>query len=192
MSRTSIEYIADKDFEEISNYYVSGSSEKLSDAQQLMLNRWRAAANILKKFPQKSIAARKLAPLFQISVRQAQIDIDNATKFWNLVNPTDKAFLQQWLIDFLLIKLAGKSVSEQTKAKYSATLERLIANIETEKLDPKLMEKNTVNIQFNVQNNHISLSEDDLKHIPESLKRKILALTASEITEDIALDIINS
>jgi hypothetical protein len=192
MSRTSIENIADKDFEEISNYYVSGSSEKLSEAQQLMLNRWRAAANILKKFPQKSIAARKLALLFQISTRQAQIDIDNATKFWNLVNPTDKAFLQQWLIDFLWTKLSAKSVSEQTKAKYSATLERLISNIETEKLDPKLMEKNTVNIQFNVQNNQISLSEDDLKHIPESLKRKILALTTSEITEDNATEIMNS
>jgi hypothetical protein len=193
MSRIALDQVSDKDFDAISQYYVSGSSERLSIEHQQILDRWRAAADILRKFPTKAIAVRKLVALFpDITIRQAHIDINNATKFWNIINPTDKLFLQSWLTDFLLKKLTSESVSEPIKAKYSATLERLISSIQEEKLDPKFMEQNVINIQFNIAKSDITFSEHDLKMLPKHLKEKILSLTHTEISETDAIEIINS
>jgi hypothetical protein len=68
------------------------------------------------KFSKKSIAARKLqAEFIEISIRQAQIDIDNACKFWNIVNPADKGFLQRWLIDNLQNSIMNPATPEVAK-----------------------------------------------------------------------------
>ena len=193
MSKLSIIEKANQDFSAISQYYTSRDSIVLSEEQQRILNRWQSADKILMKFPKKSIAARRLQALYpDISLRQAQIDIDNACKFWNLVKPADKGFLQRWFLEFLLDKLASIAVPEAAKAKYAATLERLIAGIAEEKLDPKLMEKNTVNIQFNVNHNSFTLSEKDLKNIPTDIRQKLLQLTSTEIDESEAIEIMES
>ena len=191
--RQAIENIADKDFSVISQYYVAGNSEELSDYHKHILDRWRTADAILMKFPKKSIAARKLQAKYpEISIRQAQIDIDNACKFWNIVNPADKGFLLRWLIDSLQNSILSPTTPEVVKAKDRATLERLISSIQEETIDPKLMEKSTVNIQFNINNNNIIFTEKELNAIPINLRQKLLSLTANEITEADAIEIINS
>jgi hypothetical protein len=192
--RPAIETTASKDFSLISEYYVTGKSEKLPEHHKRILDRWRSADRILMKFPKKSIAARKLQAEFpEISIRQAQIDIDNACKFWNIVNPADKGFLQRWLIDNLQNSILSASTSDLAKARDRATLERLISAIKDESIDPKLMEKNTVNIQFNINNNNnIIFSEKELNTIPLAIRQKLLSLTQNTITETDAIEIMNS
>jgi hypothetical protein len=191
--KTAIETIANNDFSLISEYYVTGSSTELSEHHKRILDRWRAADRILMKFPKKSIAARKLqAEFMEISIRQAQIDIDNACKFWNIVNPADKGFLQRWLIDNLQNSIMSAATPELAKARDRATLERLISAIKDENIDPKLMEKNTVNIQFNINQNNIVFSEKELNTIPLAIRQKLLSLTQNTITESDAIEIMNS
>ena len=191
--RDAVSTIADKDFSLISEHYVAGKADLLPDYAKEILDRWRDADRILMRFPKKSIAAQKLRAIYpQITVRQAYIDLDNACKFWNIHKPADKGFLQRFLIDFLTSSIASNAVHESVKAKYAATLERLQSSIETEPIDPKLMEKNTINIQFNINKNNITFSEKELNMIPKSIRQKLLNLTANEITEDHAIEILNS
>jgi hypothetical protein len=191
--RPAIETTANKDFSLISEYYVTGNSTELSEYHKQILNRWRAADRILMKFPKKSIAARKLQAEFpEISLQHAFVDINNACKFWNIVNPSDKSFLQRWLIDNLQNSIMNPATPETAKAKDRSTLERIITSINDEIIDPKLMEKNTVNIQFYINNNNITLSEKELNSIPVPIRQKLLALTQNTINETDAIEIMNS
>jgi hypothetical protein len=193
MSKQATELAIIDDFSAISQYYTSGKSDELPDYQKEILDRWRSANKILMKFPKKSIAARRLQALYpNITIRQAQIDIDNACKFWNLVDPADKGFLQRWLIDFLSNKMGSNSIPEAIKAKYAATFEKLVSSIEEAKLDPKLMEKNNIYIQLNVNNNNINLTEKEIQALPRNIRAKILTLGSGEINEDEAIEIMNS
>jgi hypothetical protein len=189
--RQAIETVSSKDFSVISEYYITKSSEKLSEHHQKILNRWQAADRILMKFPTKSIAARKLQAQFpEISIRQAQVDIDNACKFWNLVSPADKGFLIRFLIEHIVNAIKKDEVSHAIKVKYVSILERLQESIQEEQIDPKLMEKNTVNIQFNISGNNIVFSEKELNTIPKNIRQKLLSLTSSDITEADAIEIL--
>jgi len=191
--RDAIDTIAEKNFSLISEHYVAGKADLLPDYAKEILDRWRDADRILMKFPKKSIAAQKLRAIYpDISIRQAYIDIDNACKFWNIHKPADKGFLQRFLIDFLTGGIVSNAVPDSTKAKYAATLERLQSSIEAEPIDPRLMEKNTINIQFNINKNNIIFSEKELNMIPKTIRQKLLNLTANDITEDQAAEILNS
>jgi len=191
--KKSVVTIGEDIYSLISEHYASGKQDELPDYAKKVLERWQDADRILMKFPQKSVAARKLIAKYpEISVRQAQNDINDACKFWNLNNPTDKCFLQRFLINHITSSIVNPSVPFAIKAKYAATLERLQSAIGDEQIDPKLMEKNTVNIQFNFNQNNIVFSEQELNTIPLPIRQKLLALTQNTITEAEAVEIINT
>lgn len=193
--KNAIEKVIDKDYEEISFFYAKGESEKLTESQQLILERWRSADSILRKFPQKMIAARKLKARYpEISERQALIDIDNACKFWNIYKPVDRDFLNRWFIDQLLSEIANKFASQASKAKNLATLGKYIENMPDMNIDPHHFEKNDVYIQININSQTISLSEKDIMNFPKSVRETILSqlYQNNEITEDIAGEIMES
>ena len=193
MSRKTIQIIPENDYSVISLHYVEGRIAELPEYQRQIINRWEAADKILMKFPKKSVAARKLQAKFpEISIRQAQQDIDDACKFWNIHKKADKGFLYRFLVEHLTETLANQAVPYLVKAKYAAVMQKLHDSIEEESIDPKLMEKNTVNIQFNINNNNIIFSEKELNIIPLAIRQKLLALTQNTITETDAIEIMNS
>lgn len=195
MSKNSIEKIIDNDFEEISLFYAKGESNKLTDAQQYILERWRAADEILCKFPRKAIASRKLRARFpDITERQALLDIDNACKFWNLHNPVDREFLNRWFIDKLLSEIADKHSTYAARSKNLATLGRYIEMMPEQNIDPHHFEKNEIYIQININNQTVNIPEKDILFFPKSVREKIMQAlyNNNEITEDVASEIINS
>jgi hypothetical protein len=193
MSRIALETTSDKEFSLISEYYVSGKSEDLPEYLQKILDRWRAADRILMKFPRKSVAARKLQVEFpNISIRQAQHDLNNACKFWNINTQTDKNFLYRFLVTHLTESIVSASTPDFIKSKDKATLAKLYASIEADPIDPKFMEKSTVNIQFNLNQNNIYFTEQELKSLPIPIRQKIMALTQTAITEDETVEIMNN
>ena len=193
MSRTAIQVIPESDYSIISLHYVEGRIAELPEHQRKIIERWQAADRILMKFPKKSVAARKLQAKYpEISIRQAQNDIDEACKFWNVHIKPDKGFLYRFLVDHISDCMVNPAVPYHIKVKYTAIWERLHSNVEEAAIDPKLMEKNTVNIQFNINNNNILFSEKELNSIPVSLRQKILSLTQNTITEADAVEIMNT
>lgn len=193
--KKSLETVVKDDFDEISAYYVNGKSSKLTESQQKILERWRAVDGILRKFPTKSIAVRKLVARYpEISERQARIDIDNACKFWDLHNRVDKDFINRWFVEKLLSEIANKFSSQVVRAKNLATLGRYIENMPEDVINPKYFENNSTYIQININQNTVNLSEKDLINFPKNVREKLLGIVnnSNEITEDIASEIMDS
>ena len=192
-SEKSIERIEEENFEVISRYYDSGSSELLTQEQTVILERMRTAHALLSRYPQKRKAMKKLRLRYpEISERQAMRDITFAMQLWNKYNPIDRDFLEQYFLDKLLAEISDPSSPSVVISKNLATLEKYLSNLPPEKIDPKLMEKNNIYIQFNVNNQKINVPESVLKHLPADIRNQFVAALSNEITEDIAAKIMKS
>ena len=155
-SNMSIERIEETDFEAISKYYDSGESNLLSKDQKKILDRMRSAHNILMKYPRKRIAMKKLRLLYpEISERQAMRDLSFAMKLWNKYDPIDTDFNERYWLELILKELSDPLSPPIVRAKNLATFQKYLATVPPEKIDPKLMESNSIYIQFNVNNQKI-------------------------------------
>jgi len=192
-SEMSIERIEENDFEAISIYYNTGESKQLTPGQEKILDRMRTAHAILAKYPRKRVAMRKLRLRYpEISERQAMRDISFAMQLWNKYNPIDRDFLEQYFLDKLLAEISDPTAPAVVTSKNLATLEKYLANLPPEKIDPKLMEKNNIYIQFNVNNQKINIPEAVLKSLPADIRNQFVGSINNEITEDTAAEIMKS
>jgi hypothetical protein len=192
-SNMSIERIEERDFEAISMYYNTGDSIQLSKDQRAILDRMRTAHAILSKYPRKRVAMRKLRLRYpEISERQAMRDISFAMQLWNKYNPIDRDFLEQYFLDKLLAEISDPTAPAVVTSKNLATLEKYLSNLPPEKIDPKLMEKNNIYIQFNVNNQKINIPEAVLKSLPADIRNQFVGSINNEITEDTAAEIMKS
>jgi len=192
-SNMSIERIEETDFEAISCYYDSGESNLLSKEQKKILDRMRSAYAILMKYPRKRIAIRKLRLLYpEISERQAGRDLSFAMKLWNKYDPIDTDFQERYWLDLILKELSDPLSPPMVRAKNLATFEKYLSKLPPEKIDPKLMEKNNIYIQFNVNNQKINVPEAVLKSLPADIRNQFVGSINNEITEDTAAEIMKS
>ena len=191
--RNSIEKIRENDFEAISEYFTTGSSGGLTEAQQRILERLRTAHAIMRKYPRKSVAALKLQARFpEISREQAYCDIRNACRLWNKYDPVDRDFLEGWFLDWLMREIADPATSDNARAKDLATLQKFLSQLPPQKIDPKLMESNQIFVQFNINNKQVRIPEAVLMKLPLDIRRQLLGSLDDEITEETACEIINS
>ena len=191
--RNSIEKIRENDFEAISEYFTTGDSGGLTDAQQRILERLRTAHAIMRKYPRKSVAALKLQARFpEISREQAFCDIRNACRLWNKYDPVDRDFLEGWFLDWLMREIADPATSDNARAKDLATLQKFLSQLPPQKIDPKLMESNQIFVQVNINNKQVRIPEAVLMKLPVDIRRQLLGSLDDEITEETACEIINS
>lgn len=192
-SKKSIEQVREDDFAAISEYYTTGTSTALTEKQQEILERLRAAHAILRKYPRKSVAALKLQALYpNISREQAFVDIRNACRLWNKYDPVDRDFLEGWFLDWLMKEIANPAAGDTARAKNLSTLQKYLALHPPVKIDPKLMESNQIFIQFNINGRSMTLSEELIAKLPPELRRQLMDGANGEIGEDTAYEIINS
>jgi hypothetical protein len=128
----------------------------------------------------------------EISERQAMRDISFAMQLWNKYNPIDRDFLEQYILDKIIVEISDPTAPAIVTSKNLSTLEKYLSNLPPEKIDPKLMEKNNIYIQFNVNNQKINVPESVLKHLPADIRNQFLGSINNEITEDIAAQIMKS
>ena len=191
--KRSIEQLREDDFAAISEYYSTGESAALTEKQQEILERLRTAHAILRKYPRKSVAVRKLQARYpSISREQAFVDIRNTCRLWNKYDPIDRDFLEGWFLDWLMKEIANPASSDTARAKNISTLQKYLAQLPPIKIDPKLMESNQIFIQFNVNGKPLVLSEELIGKLPSELRRQLMDGANGEICEDIACQIINS
>lgn len=185
--------IAEEDFQAISSYYAGNTDVKLKEYQKEMLERWQVAHALLRKYPRKNICASVLRARFpNLSLYQAKCDINNAIKFWNKNEQIDREFIEKWFVDRLLSELSSPNASKECTAKNLATLQKYLATAPPIEIDPKLMEKNQIYIQFNFNGQIQNFAEKDLMKIPIEKREKLLANIPHEITDIEAEEIINS
>jgi len=192
MSRKSIMQIASDNYDVISEYYLTGRDEELNDQQLIILERWKAAYNILKDTPVKYNAIKKLKLLYPISENQAAADVECAMKFWSKNNKYDKDFLNSWFLNSLIENMS-KAKDELAKAKFFAVFQKYLKEMPSNELDPKHMEKNNIYIQFNLNNSQfINIPQDELNKLPQDQLQRLFDGIPHEIKEAEAIEIMST
>ena len=191
MPKKNLMELAVEDYNELATYFQDSNSEVLSPEQKQILERWRAAYSLIRKYPSKWKAVEELRKLYPIGKAQAYADVMNAARFWNVYEKIDRDFLNTWFIDTLL-QAISEAEDEGVKAKNLATLQKYLEKMPPDTIDPQLMEKNTFNIQIKMGDKSITLSEGELQRLPNSFLNKLVSNNAEEITDEEAEEIMNS
>ena len=192
MPRVPLPKIINDNYEKISELFLSGREDQLNQEQIEILRRWKAAYMILERYPAKYVAIAKLRELYDISELQASKDINNAMKFWNINNKIDRDFLHNIFINKLLVEITNPEADEAAKAKNFATFEKYLRALPNEEIDPKHIEKNNINICFNINNQKFLLGENDLRKLSQNKVTQLLDSLAHEIIEVEAEEIMNT
>jgi hypothetical protein len=192
MPKPSLMSIASEQYEKISELYLTGRDDQLNEEQIAILRRWKAAYMILEKYPAKYIAITKLQELYPISETQAATDIQNAMKFWNKNNSIDRDFLHALFINKLLEEITKPNADESAKAKNFSTLQKYLKEMPAQEIDPKHIEKNNINICFNIANQNFVLNEKELYKLPKTDVVKLMDSLSYEIVEAEAEEIMNT
>jgi hypothetical protein len=174
--------------------YCSGTDNvELSDTQKRILDRWREAHHILRKHPRKSVAAKMLQSLYpELSTQQAWLDVESAMRLWNLTEKQDREFLDIWYVNALLKEIENPASPPAVRAKNLQTLGAWLKNLPPVSIDPRLAEKNQVNIVFNVDNRSVNFTEAELLRLKLKDRERLLSSIPSNLDEAQAAEILES
>lgn len=191
--KKSLATIQEENYEAIALYYSGRTDVNLSDAQKKILDRWRTAHTLLQQYPRKQICINMLVAKYpELSHEQARLDVEAAAKLWNMYNKTDREWLEQWFIDRLLKELSDKTCPPAIVAQNLKTLKDYIISAPPTTTDPRLVEKNNVNITFTINNHNISFKESELEKMSDNMRQRLLGAIPHEIGEEQAAEILNS
>lgn len=188
----SLESVNNLNFDVVKEYLNSGSSVALSEEYQRMLDICLDVYQMLKKYPQRNICIRRLMIQQDLSYNTACKYVDFARANWGNYVDLKRDFLETFFMEKLLAEISDPDASEQSKAKNLATLQRHLEAMPEQKVDPKLMEKNTVYIQVNINGTVSRLSEEELEQIPVGIRQKLLAMMSGDITDEGAVELLES
>lgn len=191
----SRESILNKNFELVKSFINTGESTALSKEAQHMLDVCVKTYGLLRKFPQRHICIKKLMALHKdekMSYVTAARYVDFTRQTWGSYMDASKEFLESFFLDQLLSEISNPDASESIKAKNLATLQKYLESMPDKAIDPKLMEANNVYIQFNLGEKNFAMSEEMLGKLPENLRQAILQAVDNEVTEESAIEILNS
>lgn len=177
-------------YEEVSLAVADGRSEQLNERQQAVLERTKAAYRIICDLPDKRKAVNKLKELYpELSEMTLYRDINYAIRIWNPMNRMDRDFLTTAFLNKLISEIYNDECDAATRAKNLATFERYLSNMPQDPMDPTIMEKNTINIQLDINGNTITVPADKWAKIKENsiiaaaLEQEIGEAQATEIME---------
>ena len=175
-------------YEEVSLAVADGRSEQLTERQQAVLERTKAAYRIICDLPDKRKAVNKLKELYpELSEMTLYRDINYAIRIWNPMNRMDRDFLTTAFLNKLISEIYNDECDAATRAKNLATFERYLSNMPQDPMDPTIMEKHTINIQLNINGNTITVPADKWAKIKEN--KLIAAALDQEISEAQAAEI---
>jgi len=192
MPKPSLMDVANKHYEKIHEYFLSGREDQLNEEQIEILDRWKSAYQILDNYPVKRVAIAKLREIYDITERQAACDITNTMKIWAKNNKYDRDFLENILLDKITSAFEDEKVDQKIKVQYAAILQKHLSSIPDREIDPRHIEQNNISICFNIANKNITVSEKDLYKLPENKAIRLLDALSNEITEAEVIEIINT
>jgi len=185
--------INEEAYQAITLYYSGVEDVSLSDKQKEILERWRTAHSLLRKYPRPYIAAKMMRSRYpDLSIQQARLDVQYAARLWNVTEKADREFIENWFVDALLKEISNPGASEAVKAKNLQTLGSWLKNLPPVVIDPRLAERNQVNIVFNVDNREVNFTEAELLRLKLPDRERLLSSIPSSIDEAQAAEILES
>lgn len=188
----SLQSVNDLNFEVVREYLNGGISTALSDEHKRMLDICLDCYALLKKYPQRNICIRRLMIQQKLSYNTAVKYVDFARNNWGSYVDLRRDFLETFFLEKLLEEISDSDASEASRAKNLATLQRHLESMPEQKVDPKLMEKNTVNLQININGRMILLPEKLLDRIPMDVRQDFLSALSGEVDDDTSVKLLES
>ncbi len=188
----SLESVSNLNFDVVKNYLNGGSSEVLSDEYKRMLDICLDCYALLKKFPQRNICIRRLIIQQQLSYNTAAKYVDFARNTWGSYVDLKRDFLETFFIEKLIDEISDSDASEVVRAKNLATLQKHLESMPEQKVDPKLMEKNTVYLQININGRMVPLPEQLLDKVPMEVRQELLSALGGEIDDNTSVKLLES
>lgn len=191
--KKSLAQANEENYQAIALYYSGVSDVDLRDDQKAVLERWRTAHDLLRKYPRPHVAAKMLASRYPgISLAQARVDVQSAARLWNVAEKVDRDFLENWFVDALLREISNPGANEAVRARNLQTLGAWLKSRPPAEIDPRLVERNTVNITFNTDSRSVVIAESDLLRLKAADRERLLASVPNSLTEAQAAEILNS
>lgn len=191
--KKSLAQTNEENYQAIALYYSGTTDVELRDDQKAVLERWRTAHAILRKYPRPYVAAKMLQSRYpDISLAQARVDVQSAARLWNVAEKVDRDFIEGWFVDTLLKEISNPGASEAVRAKNLQTLGAWLKAQPPVEIDPHLMERNQVNIIFQTDNRQVVYTEADILHLKPADREKLLTSMPHNLTEEQAAEILNS
>ena len=126
----------------------------------------------------------------ELTERTALNYINYGIRIWNPHHKLDRDFLDTVFVNALIKEITDPNAEPDAKAKNLATLQRYIAAMPQEPMDPMMMEKHDIYIQLNINGSNIDipfeklrLLTDETKRIAGALDQEITDVQAAEIME---------
>ena len=173
---------AESDFEAIALAVMQGRGDELNADQRRKLDLTRDAYRIVCGYPNKSVAVKEMCALHpELTERTALNYVNQGIRIWNPTMRMERDFLTTVFLTALLKEIHSGECDAATRAKNLATLERYLSNMPSDPMDPAMMEKNTINIQLNINGSTITVPADQWAKLKEN--KLIAAALDQEITE---------
>lgn len=188
----SLESVNDLNFEVVKSYLNGGVSGVLSDEHKRMLDICLDCYAMLKKYPQRNVCISRLMVQQGLSYNTAAKYVDFARNTWGSYVDLKRDFLETFFVEKLLEEISDKDASEASRAKNLATLQKHLENMPEQRVDPKLMEKNTVLIQVNINGRMIPLPERLLERIPMDVRQEFLSALSGGVDDDTSVKLLES
>lgn len=183
---------ADDAFEAIAIAVMQGGTDTLTSDQQRTLALTKEAYHIICDTPNKSASIKKMAELHpEMTERQALNYINYGIRIWNPHHKLDRDFLDTVFVNALIGEITAPDADPDIKAKNLATLQRYIASMPSEPVDPTIMQKNDIYIQLNMNGSTINVPADKWGRIKDN-KIIAAAMLEQEITDEQAGEIMDT
>lgn len=188
----SFDSVLDANFEVVREYINTGNSKALSDEHKRMLDICLFCYGLMRDFPQRNVCIRKLMAKMNLPFSTAARYIDFTRQTWGSYVDYKREFLEVFFLEKIMGEITKSNVSDAVRAKNLSTLEKYIANRPAENIDPKLMEKNVVNIQVNVGTKSFVLNQQMLAGMPLEVRQQILAAIDDTVDDAGAVEMLES
>ena len=172
------------DFDIVQEYINTGTSNAIDEDHQRMLDICVFTYGLLRDFPQRNVVIRKLMAARGLPYSTAARYVDFARQTWGNYIDYKREFLETFFIEKLMAEITSPSASESIRAKNLATLQKHLASMPDQGIDPHLTESNTVNIQVNIAGNTFVLPEKVLAQLPPEVRGQILGAMDYTVDDD--------
>lgn len=171
----SLDSVLDANFEVVREYINTGNSRALDDEHKRMLDICVFCYGLQRDFPQRNVCIRKLMAAKNMPYTTAARYVDFTRQTWGIYVDYRREFLEVFFLEKLMAEISSKNASEAVRSKNLATLQKFLDNRPADNIDPKLMEKNVVNIQVNLGTKSFVLNQSMLAALPVEVRQQILA-----------------
>ncbi len=187
--------LEDKRFELIKSHVLDPENSPLSAKDQRHFNRWKTAADLMDRYPNKRNTVKLLMEKYpEICQRQAYYDIVAAERLFNVSNPFNYDWWHSWLLNDIATHITFCRTKKDAKgwAMGHANLIKALGERPDDKFDPKIMEHHNFFITLNINGEIENLDLQQIFKLPTTLRKDLADSLITPISIDDAQKIMES